>query len=68
MDSRIVPTSEVRVGDRITEMDTPDGPFYVVTRETPKSFWVDASEPMGYSQPVEVRFGKSLRKGVRVAV
>lgn len=66
--TRIVACAEVHVGDRITEIDTPDGPFYSVVRETEKSFWVDASEPMGYGQQVEVRFGKSPRAGVRVAV
>lgn len=68
MDTAVIPTSEVRVGDQITEIDTPEGPFYTVTRETEKSFWVDASGPMGYSQPCEVRFGKSPRVGVLRAI
>lgn len=68
MKTRIAPCSEVHVGDQITEMNTPDGPFYTVVRETAKSFWVDASTPTGYSQPCEIRFGKSPRAGVRVAV
>lgn len=33
-----VRSSEVRVGDRITEIDTPEGPYYTVTKVNAKSF------------------------------
>ncbi len=36
-----VRSSEVRVGDRITEVNTPKGPFYTVTKVNPASFVLD---------------------------
>ncbi len=38
--------SAVKVGDRITEIDTPGGPFYPVIKVNPRSFVVDAAGPM----------------------
>lgn len=45
--SEIVRTAEVVAGDWITEMDTPEGPFYLVAKVNAKSLLVhlDPSEP-----------------------
>lgn len=34
-------TVDVRVGDLITELDTPEGPFYPVLKVNPKSLVID---------------------------
>lgn len=66
--TRIVPCSQIKTGDRITEMDTPEGPFYRVVRETAKTFWFAAEDEALWvnGEPVEVRSSKSPRAGVRV--
>ena len=46
----VVFDTELRPGDRITEVETPDGEWYPVTRVSAKSFWVDAGDG------AEVRF------------
>ncbi len=43
---RQIRCNAVKVGDRITEADTPKGPFYPVVKVNPKSFVVDAAGPM----------------------
>ncbi len=35
--------TDLKVGDMITEVDTPDGPFYPVIKVNPKSIVVDAN-------------------------
>jgi hypothetical protein len=40
----VVLESTLRPGDRITEVDTPEGAWYPVTRVTGKSFWLDLGD------------------------
>ena len=61
-------TADLKVGDRITEIDTPDGPFYPVLKITAKTFVVDAGEAMGYGEIVPVRFGIRPNHAVLVEV
>lgn len=72
--SAIRKASEVKVGDRITEHDTPEGPFYPVLKVDAKSFVIDAAHAMRPGQdeedlPVEpVRFPIRPTGSIRVAV
>jgi len=65
MTTEIIATAALRLGDRITEIDTPDGPFYTVVRETAKSVWFDSAPD---TDPCPIRIGKSPRSGVRRVV
>lgn len=54
MQTTIVKASTLTAGDRITEVDTPAGPFYVVLEVTARSIVVDASdddEPLPVTLP-----------------
>lgn len=44
MNTEIVSTSALLIGDVVTEVDTPQGPFYTVVRGTTKSVWIEANE------------------------
>ena len=63
----ICKTADLKVGDRITELDTPTGPFYEVLKVTAKTFVVDAGAAMGCGETVPVRFGIRPNAAVLVA-
>ncbi len=52
-----VRSSEVRVGDRITEVGTPDGPFYPVLKVNRTSIVIDADDCYGTedADPLPIR-------------
>lgn len=67
-DARVVRTNDLNVGDQITEINTPNGPWYPVIKINPKSFVVDAAPAMGYEgEVVPVRFAKGAHVLVRNA-
>lgn len=50
MNATKVRCTELRVDDQITEVDTPDGPFYRVAKVNPKSILLD----IGYGDTVRL--------------
>ena len=62
----ICKTADVKVGDRITELDTPEGPFYEVLKVTAKTFVVEGA-PEGYGKSLPMRFGIRPNAAVLVA-
>jgi len=65
--TRIVRMTELGIGDKITEVDTPSGPFYTVVRQTPASVFVRYAGPdaLDDDEPV-MRFGRRANAEVRV--
>ncbi len=65
--TELVPTTEIRVGDSITEMNTPSGPFYPVLKVNAKTFVVDAramNDTIGEAAPLPIRLPRSAGAGV----
>lgn len=60
--SRIAKATTVVAGDRVTEYDTPEGPFYAVVKVNPKSLVLDD----GYGSTLRLPFRPS--DALRVAV
>ena len=59
-------TADLKVGDRITELDTPEGPFYPVLKITAKTFVVEGA-PEDYGKSLPMRFGIRPNAAVLVA-
>jgi hypothetical protein len=62
--SHIAKATEVTVGDYITEIGTPDGPFYPVVKVNAKSLVVDASDD---GEPLLVRVPVGANDQIRIA-
>lgn len=65
MTSTLTRCSELKVGDMITEQDTPDGPFYVVTRVEGRYYWY-ANDADRDIPELNVRQSRNPRAGVLV--
>lgn len=61
---RPVTVSEVRVGQRVTELDSPAGPYYPVLATRPGELVVDAAAPGDAPLPVRLRY--AVRTWLRV--
>lgn len=59
--SEQVRMSEVSLGDLITEVGTPEGPWYRVERMTPKSMFVSYQGADALEDEPQMRFGRSER-------
>lgn len=53
--------TDVKVGDKVTEIDTPEGPFYAVLSvdQTARSYTVDADETGEDPLPLDFHYRQS---------
>lgn len=66
METTLTRCSELRVGNMITEQDTPEGPFYVVTKTDARHYWFASVEDADIPE-LNVRQTRNPRAGVLVA-